>query len=47
MFSCQNKAEPIQNVKKKAKICAVAWTITYVLFFPTAILFCITFCYDI
>ena len=34
MSSCQNKAEPIQNLKKKAKICAVAWTVIYVLLLP-------------
>ncbi len=34
MSSCQNKAESIQNIKRKAKICAVAWTIIYVLLLP-------------
>ena len=41
MSSCQNKAEPIQNLtgpiqnlKRTAKICAVAWTIIYVLLLP-------------
>jgi len=34
MSSCQNKAEPIQNRKRKAKICAVIWTIIYVLLLP-------------
>src|SRR5439155_13596148 len=32
--SCQNKTEPIQNLKRKAKICAVAWTIIYALLLP-------------
>lgn len=34
MSSCQNKAEPIHNLKRKAKICAVAWTIIYVFLLP-------------
>lgn len=34
MSSCQNGAEPIHNLKKKAKICAVTWTIIYVLLLP-------------
>lgn len=34
MSSCQNKEESIQNIKRKAKICAVAWTIIYVLLLP-------------
>ena len=34
MSSCQNKAEPIQNMKRKAKICAVTWTIIYILLLP-------------
>ncbi len=34
MSSCENKAEPIRNLKKKAKICATTWTIIYSLFFP-------------
>lgn len=34
MSSCQNKAEPTQNLKSKAKICAVTWTIIYVLLLP-------------
>ena len=34
MSSCQNKAELTQNLKSKAKICAVTWTIIYVLLLP-------------
>ena len=34
MSSCQNEAESMQNIKRKAKICAVAWTIIYVLLLP-------------
>lgn len=34
MSSCQNVAEATQNLKKKAKICAVTWTIIYVLLLP-------------
>ncbi|GAB4229608.1 MAG: hypothetical protein Tsb0021_07430 [Chlamydiales bacterium] len=34
MSSYQNAAEPIQNLKRKAKICAVVWTMIYVLLLP-------------
>jgi hypothetical protein len=34
MSSYQNEAEFMQNIKRKAKICAVAWTIIYVLLLP-------------
>jgi hypothetical protein len=34
MSSCQNKTKPLHHLKKKAKICAVAWTIMYVLLLP-------------
>ncbi len=34
MSSCQNRAESIQSIKRKAKICAVTWTIIYILLLP-------------
>ncbi len=34
MSSCQNEAESMQNIKRTAKICAIAWTIIYVLLLP-------------
>ena len=34
MSSDHNKAVPIQNIKRKAKVCAVTWTVIYVLLLP-------------
>jgi hypothetical protein len=34
MHSCHNKIEQIHNVRRKAKICAIIWTIIYTLLFP-------------
>lgn len=34
MFSCQNKADLNHNAKKKAKVCAITWTVIYSLLFP-------------
>lgn len=34
MFSLCNKTKHIHNVKRKAKICTVFWTIIYALLFP-------------
>lgn len=34
MSSSHNKAKSVQNIKKKAKVCAVVWTIIYILLLP-------------
>lgn len=34
MSSCQNETESIKSLKRKAKVCAIAWTIIYVLLLP-------------
>ena len=34
MFNCHNKIDRIHNVKRKAKVCAIVWTIIYVFLFP-------------
>ncbi len=39
MFSCQNQANLNHNLKRKARLCAIAWTIIYSLLFPVLVYF--------
>lgn len=34
MFRCHERIEQVRGIKKKAKVCAILWTIIYVVLFP-------------
>jgi hypothetical protein len=34
MFRCHDGVEPVRGIKKRAKVCAIIWTIVYIVFFP-------------